>query len=102
MNSSNLPFSLVLTVPTGGRLTNSFGMDPILDEGELANLLDWFILQERLPDGHTPLEHFVAEHPELTEEEHTMLLAWHDVVEGVFEVKKRDGEALVSSISWTS
>lgn len=76
-------------------LDEQFGPDPILDEGELANYLDWFILQERLPDGRTPLEHFVAEHPELPEEEQTMLLAWLDVVEGIFEVKKRDGEALV-------
>jgi hypothetical protein len=72
-----------------------FGRHPIVDEEEWANFIDWFILQERLPDGRTPLEHFVAEHPELSEEERTLLLSWHDVVEGIFEVKKRDGEALI-------
>ena len=62
---------------------------------ELPNFLDSFILQERLPGGHTVVEHFVDAHPELPEEERAMLLGWRDVVEGIFEVKSRDGEALI-------
>jgi hypothetical protein len=72
-----------------------FGPEPELDEADFANFIDWFILQERLPDGRTVVERFVADHPELPEEERAMLLGWRDVVEGIFEVKRRDGEALV-------
>lgn len=68
---------------------------PGSDESGIVNCLDWFALQAPLPDGRTVLEHFAAEHPALTEEERAMLLGWRDVVEGIFEVKRRDGEALV-------
>src|SRR5215211_4257466 len=66
------------------------------DEDEVANALDYFILEHRLPDGKTVLEHFVQDHTQLTAEERSMLLGWHDVVEGVFEVKRRSGDALVA------
>jgi hypothetical protein len=72
-----------------------FGLALRVDEAEWANFLDWFILQERLPGGHTVVEHFVAEHPELPDEERALLLGWRDVVESIFEVKQREGEALV-------
>ncbi|MGH2618868.1 MAG: hypothetical protein ACRDJC_26870 [Thermomicrobiales bacterium] len=71
------------------------GAEPIVDEDEIANFLDWMILEVRLPDGRTVVEHFVADHPELTEEERTMLLGWLEVVEGIFEVERRDGAALI-------
>src|SRR5262245_63522272 len=44
----------------------------------------------------TVVEHFVAEHPQLPEEERAMLLGWRDVVEGIFRVQRRDGDALVA------
>lgn len=72
-----------------------FGRAPVVEEAELINFLDWFALQERLPGGGTVVEHFVTDHPELTEEERALLLGWRDVVEGIFEVQRRDGEALV-------
>jgi hypothetical protein len=72
-----------------------FGLEPVLDEADFANFIDRFILQERLPDGRTVVERFVADHPALPEEERAMLLGWRDIVEGIFEVKRRDGEALV-------
>ena len=75
-------------------LERRFGETPIVDEADLANFMDWFILQVRLPDGRTVVERFVADHPQLPEEERAMLLGWRDVVEGIFEVKGRDGEAL--------
>ncbi len=71
------------------------GGEPPADENQAANVLDAFILQYQLPDGKTPLEHFVAAHPELPEAERELLLGWRDVVEGVFTVQKRDGEALL-------
>jgi len=65
-----------------------------LDEGAVANAIDYLALQYRLPDGGTVVERFVAEHPELDEEERALLLGWGDVVEGIFEVGRPDGEAL--------
>jgi hypothetical protein len=41
------------------------------------------------------VEHFVDAHPELPQEERVMLLGWRDVLEGIFEVRGRDGNALV-------
>lgn len=72
-----------------------FGDTPVADDGELANFLDWFVLEERLKDGRTVVERFVADHPELPDDERAMLLGWRDVVNGVFEVERRDGEALI-------
>jgi hypothetical protein len=67
-------------------LHRQFG-DPIdTDEMHLINAIDQFVLQERLPDGRTVVEHFVAAHRELDELDREMLLGWHDVVEGIFEV----------------
>lgn len=65
-----------------------------LDEGTVANVIDYLAVQYRLPDGDTVVERFVAEHPELTQEGRALLLGWRDVVEGIFEVGRPDGEAL--------
>jgi hypothetical protein len=72
-----------------------FGWNQAIDEADLSDFMDWFILHERLPDGRKVVERFVADHPELPEQERIMLLGWRDVVEGIFEVKDRDGEALI-------
>lgn len=64
-------------------------------EAELGNFLDYFVLQHRLASGRTLMELFVAAHPALAEAEREMLLGWTDVVEGLFEVQRREGEALV-------
>ncbi|HEY3080537.1 MAG TPA: hypothetical protein VGM69_11625 [Chloroflexota bacterium] len=65
-----------------------------LDDAVFANLLDYLALQYRLPGGGTVVEQFVAEHPELDAEERALLRGWRGVVEGIFEVGRRDGEAL--------
>jgi hypothetical protein len=67
-----------------------------VEEEQFINFLDFFVLQHRLPDGRTVVEHFVAEHPRLLEEERAMLLGWREVVEGIFRVQRRDGDALVA------
>lgn len=67
-----------------------------LDDAQYINVLDHFILQYKLPDGRTVVDRFVAAHPELPEEEQALLLGWRDVVEGIFEIERRDGEALVT------
>jgi hypothetical protein len=66
------------------------------DEAEVANAIDYFILQHRLPDGKTVLEHFVRDHPGLPAEERAVLVRWSEVVEGVFEVRRRSGDALIA------
>jgi cupin superfamily acireductone dioxygenase involved in methionine salvage len=73
-----------------------FGEVDTVDEERFINFLDFFVLQHRLPDGRTVVEHFVAEHPELPEEARAMLLGWRDVVEGIFRVQRRDRDALVT------
>lgn len=72
-----------------------FGGEVAVDDAQFANFLDAFVLQHRLPDGRTVVEHFAEEHPGLSEEERTLLLGWREVVEGIFEVRQREGEALV-------
>ena len=77
-------------------LVRRFGEAPEVDEEQFINFLDFFVLQQRRPDGRTVVEHFVAEHPGLSEEERAMLLGWREVVEGIFRVRRRDGDALVA------
>ncbi len=66
-----------------------------MNDSKLIDLLDRFILEHRLADGRTVVEHFVRKHPELPEEERAMLLGWRDVVEGIFQIQRPEGEALV-------
>ena len=67
-----------------------------VDESELINIIDHFILQRPLPGGRTVVEAYVSAHPELAEADRQMLLGWRDVVEGVFEIRERDGEAIIT------
>jgi hypothetical protein len=55
--------------------------------------LDYFLLQHELRSGKTVVECFVANRPDLPEHERELLLGWRDVVEGIFEVHGRDGNA---------
>ena len=65
------------------------------DESEFIAALDYFLLQHELRSGKTVVERFVASRPDLPEHERELLLGWRDVVEGIFEVHGRDGDALV-------
>jgi hypothetical protein len=67
----------------------------VTDEQRLVMAIDHFLLQFRLRNGRTVVEEFVTANPELPETEREMLLGWRDVVEGIFEVRGRDGAALV-------
>jgi len=62
---------------------------------QLINVLDYFVLQHRLRNGQTIVEQFVAARRDLPEPEREMLLGWRDVVEGIFEVARHDGSAIV-------
>jgi hypothetical protein len=73
------------------RFPNRFGGDEL----ELVAALDHFLLQHQLRSGQTVVEKFVANRPDLPAEERELLLAWRNVVEGIFEVRSRDGDVLV-------
>lgn len=68
----------------------------VYDELELVAALDYFLLQHELRSGQTVVERFVAGHRGLNEDDRELLLGWRDVVEGIFEVQRRDGDALVT------
>jgi hypothetical protein len=76
-------------------VTERFGRIVVADEDELIDFMDWFVLQHRLPGGRTVVEEFVAARTDLPDAERRLLLGWRDVVEGVFEIGRRDGPALV-------
>jgi hypothetical protein len=69
----------------------------VADEQKMIMAMDHFVLQHRLGDGETVVEQFVAAHPHLPDAERDMMLGWRDVVEGIFEVERRDGDVLVMS-----
>jgi hypothetical protein len=66
-----------------------------LDEMTAVLTIDHFALQYRFPDGRTLVERFVAQRrPQLSDDERAMVLGWRDVVEGCFEVRRDDGDAV--------
>jgi hypothetical protein len=59
-------------------------------------VVDRFALQNRFSDGRTLVERFVAQRrPRLSDHEQEMMLGWRDVVEGCFEVRGFDGDAVL-------
>ena len=67
----------------------------VTDEETLILVTDYFVLQHQLRSGGTVLERFVASRPDLSEADRDMVLSWRDVVEGVFEVRRRHGDVLM-------
>lgn len=65
------------------------------DESIVSMVIDHFVLQHRLIGGDTVVDRFVPAHPELSAEDRDMLLGWKNVVEGIFEVKRKNGDALI-------
>jgi hypothetical protein len=66
-----------------------------LDEGEAIGVVDRFALQHRLPNGKTVLDQFLASRPDLTAADREMLRGWRDPVEGIFEIRGKDRDAIV-------
>ena len=66
-----------------------------LSEGEAIGVIDRFALQHRLPNGKTVLDQFLAARPDLTAADQEMLRGWRDPVEGIFEIRRKDLDALV-------
>jgi hypothetical protein len=65
-----------------------------LSEGEAIGVIDRFALQHRLPNGKTVLDQFTASRPGLTAADREMLRGWHDPVEGIFEIRGKDRDAI--------
>ncbi len=66
-----------------------------LDQTKAIQIIDHFALQHLLPNGRTVVERFVAQRqPRLPEVEREMMLGWRDAVEGMFEVRGFDGDAV--------
>ncbi|WP_282685948.1 MULTISPECIES: hypothetical protein [unclassified Streptomyces] len=76
-------------------LREAAGPERLLDEGEAIRITDHFILRYRLPDGSTVVDRFVAGRKDLTAADREMLLGWRDPVEGVFEIQRKDGDAVI-------
>jgi hypothetical protein len=66
-----------------------------VDEADAIGTIDRFALQYRLPDGKTVVDRFVASRPDLDAADREMLLGWRDPVEGIFEIRGKDGDAII-------
>jgi hypothetical protein len=64
-------------------------------ESDAINTIDRFALQYRLPDGKSVVDLFVASRPDLDAADREMLLGWRDPVEGIFEIRSEDGDAII-------
>ncbi|MYS24964.1 hypothetical protein GTW78_33935 [Streptomyces sp. SID4948] len=67
----------------------------MVDEATAISVIDHFLLQYRLPDGNTVADRFVARRTALTDADRETVLAWRDPVEGLFEVRGKDGGSLL-------
>ncbi|MFD7728925.1 hypothetical protein ACFV6F_00865 [Kitasatospora phosalacinea] len=75
-------------------LLEAAGPERRLDETDAIRIIDHFLLRYRLPDGATVVDRFVAGRRGLTEADREMLLGWRDPVEGIFEVRRKDGDCV--------
>jgi hypothetical protein len=76
-------------------LSEAVGPEGALDEATAINVIDRFLLQYRLPDGNTVADRFATRRTTLTDADRQMILAWRDPVEGLFEVRGKDGDCLI-------
>lgn len=75
-------------------LLEAAGLERQLDEGEAIRIIDHFILRYRLPDGSTVVDRFVAGRKDLTAVDREMVLGWRDPVEGIFEIQRKEKDAV--------
>ena len=76
-------------------LLDAAGSESGLSEGDAIGVVDRFALQHRLPNGTTVLDQFLASRPGLTAADREMLRGWRDPVEGIFEIRGKDRDAIV-------
>jgi hypothetical protein len=71
------------------------GPEGELSEGEAIAVIDRFALQHRMPNGKTVLDRFLASRPGLTPADREMLRGWRDPVEGIYEIRAKDRDAIM-------
>ena len=71
------------------------GPDGVLIEDEAIDAVDRFALLYRLPNGKSVLDQFLASWPDLSAADREMLRRWRDPVDGIFEIRGRDGDSLI-------
>ncbi|WP_371480257.1 hypothetical protein [Kitasatospora sp. NBC_00315] len=76
-------------------LLEAAGPERRLDEGDAIRITDHFILRYRLPGDTTVVDRFVGSRRDLSEVDRDMLLSWRDPVEGIFEIRRKDGDGVV-------
>lgn len=69
--------------------------DGVEDEMTYSAVVEEFLFRHRFADGETVVDKFVRSRRDLTEEDRGTLLGWKDLVQGIFEIRERDGDALV-------
>jgi len=76
-------------------MLDGVGADEVLIEDEAIELIDRFALQYRLPNGKSVLDQFLASWPDLDAADRELLRGWRDLVEGIFEIRRRDQDSLI-------
>jgi hypothetical protein len=71
------------------------GSHEVLIEDEAIEAIDRFALLYHLPNGKTVLDQFLASWPDLSPADREMLRRWRDPVDGIFEIRGRDGDSLI-------
>ena len=64
-------------------------------EADAIGIIDRFALQYRMRDGRSVVDRFVASRPDLDAVDREMLLGWRDPVEGIFEIRSKDRDAII-------
>ena len=68
--------------------------EEVRDSGAIG-VMDRFTLQHRLPNGKTVIEQFLVGRPGLTPADRELLRGWSEPVEGIFEVRGMDRDAMI-------
>jgi hypothetical protein len=71
------------------------GLEEDLEGADAISFLDRFGLQYRMRDGRTVVDRFVACRPDLDAADRELLLGWRDPVEGIFEIRGQDRDAII-------
>ena len=71
------------------------GSHEVLIEDEAIEAIDRFALLYHLPNGKTVLDQFLASWPDLSAADREMLRGWRDPVDGIFEIRGREGDSLI-------
>ena len=76
-------------------MLESAGPHEVLIEDEAIDAIDRFALLYCLPNGKTVLDQFLASWPDLSAADRDLLRSWRDPVDGIFEIRRRDGDSLI-------